>query len=123
MSEVCLVIPEIPSSMNKFLNNNRSRHIYQKEKKYWAELIKYAALEKKWQHKPPIKKATVGIIYYFRTKTKHDPDNYSGKFLLDGLKQAGIIEDDSFGHVELVLRGEVDRENPRTEIRVREVTM
>ena len=68
--------------------------------------------------KLPVKKAEVKIIYYFATKHRRDPDNYSGKFILDGLVNAGILEDDSFGNVELVLRGRVDRKNPRTEIEI-----
>ena len=49
---------------------------------------------------------------------RHDPDNYSGKFILDGLREAGIIEDDSFSNIELQLCGSYDKENPRTEIEV-----
>jgi|GEM_PF-4160424 len=44
-----------------------------------------------------------------------------GKFLLDGLTKVGIIKDDSFSNIDLVLVGRVDRENPRTEIMVKEV--
>lgn len=40
--------------------------------------------------------------------------------ILDGLTAAGIIVDDSFGHITLELRGEYDRENPRTEIEIEE---
>lgn len=54
----------------------------------------------------------------FCTRQRHDPDNYNGKFILDGLREAGIIEDDSFSNVELQLCGSYDKENPRTEIEV-----
>lgn len=43
---------------------------------------------------------------------------HNGKFILDGLREAGIIEDDSFSNVELQLCGSYDKENPRTEIEV-----
>lgn len=66
----------------------------------------------------PIKKCVVRITYFFRTRQRHDPDNYNGKFILDGLREAGIIEDDSFLNVELQLCGSYDKENPRTEIEV-----
>lgn len=64
------------------------------------------------------KKCVVRITYFFRTRQRHDPDNYNGKFILDGLREAGIIEDDSFKNVELQLCGSYDKENPRTEIEV-----
>ena len=43
----------------------------------------------------------------------------SGKIILDGLVKAGIIEDDSFGKIDLVLR-RVDGTEKRTEITVEE---
>ena len=49
---------------------------------------------------------------------RRDPDNYSGKFILDGLVKAGIIADDSFSNIDLRLCGKVDKKNPRTEIEI-----
>ena len=60
------------------------------------------------------------MTYYFPDKRRRDSDNFSGKMILDGLTRAGIIEDDSFDHVRLVLCGGYDKENPRTEIEVEE---
>lgn len=59
--------------------------------------------------------------HYFPTRHRHDPDNYNGKMLMDGLTDRGVIADDSFDHIELRLRGEYDRQNPRTEITIEEV--
>ena len=42
--------------------------------------------------------ATVCITCFFPDNRRHDPDNYAGKLLLDGLKKAGIIKDDDFKH-------------------------
>ena len=64
----------------------------------------------------PLKKSRVTIIYYFKDRRRRDPDNYSGKFILDGLVRSRIIEDDCFSCIDLYLRGNVDKENPRTEI-------
>jgi len=115
------VIPEIPPSNNKFMGRG-TRYVqsiqYQEEKQKWAWLIRAALKDKP---KKPFEKAEVKIIYYFPTRQRRDPDNYSGKFILDGLTQAGIIKDDSFGNIDLILRGRVDRDNPRTEIYVQEV--
>ena len=111
------IIPEIPPSNNKFIGRN-ARWEYQEIKKYWEELIFYTCRPRPDK---PFKKAVVTLTYYFPTKIRHDPDNYAGKLILDGLTRAGIIEDDSFDHVQLVLRGGYDKENPRTEIEVEEV--
>lgn len=51
-------------------------------------------------------------------RRRRDPDNYSGKFLLDGLTKAGIIVDDSFNHITLRLEAYCDPARPRTEINV-----
>ena len=110
------IIPEIPPSNNKFIGRN-ARWEYQKVKKYWEELIFYTCRPRPDK---PFKKAVVTLTYYFPTKIRHDPDNYAGKLILDGLTRAGIIEDDSFEHVQLVLCGGYDKENPRTEIEVEE---
>ena len=64
----------------------------------------------------PLKKSRVTIIYYFKDRRRRDPDNYSGKFILDGLVRSRIIEDDCFSCIDLKLGGNVDKDNPRTEI-------
>ena len=70
--------------------------------------------------KIPIEKARVTITYYFGNRTRRDPDNFSGKMILDPLVREGILKDDSFNNIELVLRAFVDK-NKRTEIEVEEV--
>ena len=58
------------------------------------------------------------ITYHFPDRRRRDPDNYSGKFLLDGLTKAKAIVDDSFDHISLLHRqGEVSSK-PYTEIEV-----
>lgn len=39
--------------------------------------------------------------------------------ILDPLVKEGIIVDDSFSHIRLMLSATVDRDNPRTEVYVR----
>lgn len=111
------IIPEIPPSNNRYIGRTNYRE-YQAEKKRWAQLIAYLCRPKPRQ---PYYRATVEIAYYFPTRARRDPDNYSGKMILDGLTGAGIIKDDSFGRIELILRGDYDKQNPRTEITVTEV--
>lgn len=68
----------------------------------------------------PIPKATVRLIYHFTNRIRRDPDNYSGKMILDGLVRAGIISDDSFYCIELQLAAVYDK-GGYTEIIIEEV--
>jgi len=96
------------------------RFSYQAEKKRWAELIYYSA--KKASHKGILyNKAMVQITYHFKDRRRRDPDNYSGKLLLDGLVGAGVITDDSFTHIELVLKGIFNSRFPHTDIKIVEL--
>lgn len=115
------IINEIPPSNNKYMGRG-SRGLtmqYQSEKKRWARDINIVIGRNK--PKVPYKRATVTLTYYFKTRHRRDPDNYSGKFILDALTECGVIEDDSFKCIDLVLRGSYDKENPRTEILIEEV--
>ena len=106
------LITAIPPSNNKFIGKNQ-RWQYQDEKKKWARIIQLFCVPRP---REPLKKSKVTIIYYFKDRRRRDPDNYSGKFILDGLVRSGIIIDDSFDCIDLYLRGDVDKNNPRTEI-------
>lgn len=116
-----IIIHDIPPSNNIYLGNGgRGKNFqYQRDKKRWARLVKRAAEGNK--PKNPIEKSTVTLEYYFKTRHRRDPDNYSGKFLLDGLVLAGVIEDDSFKNIDLRIKGNYDKENPRTVITIAEI--
>lgn len=105
-------IKAVPPSNNKFIGKNQ-RWQYQSDKKQWARIIQLFCVPRP---KEPLKKSNITIIYYFKDKRRRDPDNYSGKFILDGLVRSGIIKDDSFDCIDLRLIGRVDKSNPRTEI-------
>lgn len=109
-------IPQIPPSLNKFAGR-KNEWEYRKQKQYWKDLICYSTK----RPKKSMEKARVKITYYFPTRTRRDPDNYAGKMLLDGLTAAGIIKDDSFDCIELVLNGGYDKDKPRTEIEVTKI--
>lgn len=112
------VINDIPPSNNKFMGRG-SRGLtmeYQKLKKQWAWDIKASVGKNK--PKQALEKSIVTLTYYFNTKHERDPDNYSGKFILDGLVNAGVLLDDNFNCIELRLRGGYDKKNPRTEIQI-----
>lgn len=99
------VIPEIPPSNNKYIGRE-NRWEYQAEKKRWAQLVALFCLPRP---REPIKHAAVKLVYHFSDNRRRDPDNYSGKMLLDGLVRAGIIADDSFTCIDLQLAAVYDK--------------
>ena len=113
-----LTINEIPPSNNKFQGTG-NRYEYQSVKKRWAELIYFEVIKQEIPRNE-IEKSVVEIKYFFKDKRRRDPDNYSGKFILDGLVKADVISDDSFSNIKLVLSADVDKNNPRVEITIKE---
>lgn len=115
-----LTIPALPPSNNEFLGNSHSFRPYLTAKNEWHLMIR-AALSRSGQRPPvPLAHGTVTLCYYFADRRRRDPDNYSGKFILDALVREGVLVDDSFNCVTLHLEAAVDRENPRTEILIDE---
>lgn len=112
-------IPSIPPSDNRF-KGRQNVWEYRETKKEWTNSVMTLCRPRP---KEPIEKAVVTLTYYFKTRVRHDPDNYSGKFILDGLVKAGILADDSFANIELKLVGRYDKLNPRTEIEITEVEL
>ncbi len=98
-------ITEIPPSNNEFIGRN-VRWAYQNEKRRWAQLIRFACLPKPHI---PLPKAVVKLVYHFKDNHRRDPDNYSGKMILDGLVRAGILKDDSFNCIKLQLEAAYDK--------------
>lgn len=115
-----IIINEIPPTNNKYMGNSHNFNEYRREKERWHWLIK-GAINGAQKPKIPLVRAIVNITYYFKDKRRRDPDNYSGKMLLDPLVREGILKDDSFDVVTLVLDGKVDKHNPRTEIEIRSI--
>ena len=108
-------VDAIPPSNNRFIGKNE-RWAYSEAKKEWQALISVFCRPRP---PAPLKKAIVKITYHFKDNVRRDPDNYSGKFILDGLVRTGIIADDSFECVTLLLgKGENDKNNPHTDIEI-----
>jgi Holliday junction resolvase RusA-like endonuclease len=118
MTEYEIVVKGVPPSNNMFMGNSHNFNEYRRHKQEWHWLIKVAIKRKP---EKPIEKAKVYIKYYFKSAHRRDPDNYSGKMILDPLVREGILKDDSFANVSLNLSAEVDKDNPRTVIRIMEV--
>lgn len=113
-----ITLKGVPPSLNKFAGRGNTWE-YRREKRVWTEAVYLACVSQRPAR--PYQRAMVRIDYFFRDRRRHDADNYSGKFLLDGLTKAGLIQDDDFGHISVSHHGFVDRENPRTEIHITEV--
>lgn len=64
-----------------------------------------------------INKCEIVQTVYYPNNRRHDIDNSVPKFILDGLVQSGMINDDDSAHItKLTLQCKVDVNNPRTEL-------
>ncbi len=108
-----------PKSLNEYVGKNGG-NAYRKDKAMWTQIVYFAARACKDRPPEPYKLADVEIMYYFPDRRARDPDNYCGKLLMDGLKKAGVIEDDDMAHIRLHVAGDCDRKQPRTVITVKE---
>lgn len=121
-----VIIKTLPLSKNKFLNKCwQARGRYKKE---ISKEIYYEMLSQNTYNgiKAPFKKAEVTFKIYFRTNARRDIANYLGGGLiavLDSLVDLGIILDDNhnvIGNPKVEIYK--DKENPRCEIIIEEVT-
>lgn len=111
-----ITVNAIPPSNNQFISNSKNFNVYRRLKEEWHYRIKSAIKSKP---EKPFDKAIVTITYFFADNRRRDPDNYSGKMILDPLVKEGILADDNFNVITLKLKcGGVDKKNPRTEIEV-----
>lgn len=115
-NEAVITVPGTPPSLNEILGLHWTKR--NRVKKEWHGLVHYAWVQSK---KPRFNEVTIRITYYFKTKHKRDYDNYSGKFLLDGLKGGAITDDNQDIIQSLTHAFRYDKENPRTEISIRNV--
>jgi len=89
---------------------------------------KRAKVKKEWEEKimiacancTPIKgPVSVLVEYYFPTKRLRDIDNYTPKFILDGMVKAGLIEEDNNSIIkQLSVSILYDKNNPHTVVTV-----
>lgn len=118
MDRVTIIVDDIPPSNNRFIGQNGKNWEYSRYKKKWADLIYMELLRTPLSQNMPFKKALVDIHYIFPENRRRDPDNYSGKMLLDPLVTYQVIEDDTFKNIELQLSAEVKRKVRKTIITV-----
>ena len=106
------------------LNQYRNAHyrVLSQMKREYADIIKE-------QLKDPKKMETVRVtlVAYPPTKMKFDLDNLAPhmKFAMDAVVQMGVLEDDNYLYILSTehLFGGVDKENPRVEFFIEEITI
>lgn len=114
---ITICIPDTPPSNNEFLGKNK-RFQYATAKQHWEKMV--YAYGRNLKPDKPYHHATVHIHYTFPDKRRRDPDNYSGKMLLDPLTKLGIIRDDNFGAIRLELSAESEKGKRETKIMITE---
>lgn len=115
-----IIIPGELPTMNEIVEASK-RHWgnYSSMKKTYTRLVALHA-----RRLPKIKKADVIITWVCKNK-RQDKDNITAgqKFILDGLVEAGVLENDGWNQIgDLIHHFEVDKEKPRVEIELREVS-
>ena len=114
-----ITIPYLPPSLNKWSRMHWAEA--SNIKKQWEHDIYYLFNQQRFDNREilPLTKAKVRIKLYFKDKRIRDKDNYTPKFILDGLVKTGILADDNadvIGQTEIIFG--FDKTDPRTEIEV-----
>lgn len=108
-----------PPSINEWMVMIRPQMNSNKQK--WKEFIVWLINKYKLTNKK-INKAIITFTYYFKTRVRHDADNYAPKNIMDGFTKSGLLVDDDFSHIEMLcIKGGYDKNNPRTEILIEEL--
>ena len=120
-------IAAIPPSNNQSQGKGGVKRAigYSQTKKLWNEWIWIMRSKLKQRGELdglllPFEKATVIMKYNFKGERRRDPDNYSGKMILDGLKNNGFIVDDSFKDIDIFPLATFKNKEESTEITILE---
>lgn len=88
-------------------------------KQRWKDFINWFVTEQGYSNLG-IDRCEIAQTVYYPNHRRHDVDNSTPKFILDGLVQSGMIVDDDSEHLtKLTLECKVSVEHPRTEIKVK----
>lgn len=96
---ITLEIPGLPTMINKSKSFHWAKKA--KEAKVWKALVFFHLKSKDLLPATPYKKAEITFTRCSAALPDHDNLAISFKNVLDGLVEAGLIEDDSPKHVEL----------------------
>lgn len=105
----------IPPSLNQWTNMHFQKR--NTEKQNWKDFIVWLVKTEGYKNKM-IERCRMTMLFFFPTKHRHDADNYTPKWILDGLTESGMLVDDDFEHLNSITLGGGghDKENPRVEI-------
>lgn len=116
---VKIIIPGEMPGMNEIIKAAKSHYgQYSKMKKTNTELVTWVA-----KKVPKKERVFLDITWYCKNK-RRDPDNVASavKFIWDGLVEAGVIKNDGWSeNGGWSNKFEVDKDNPRIEIIIKEV--
>lgn len=88
-------------------------------KQKWKDFIRWLVDEQGYSNLH-ISKCEINQTVYYPNNRRHDVDNSTPKFIIDGLVGSGMILDDDSEHLtKLTLECKTDIKNPRTEILIK----
>lgn len=115
-----IVIPGELPGLNKIIDKSKTHWAaYSEMKKEHTNTIAWIAKTEL----EPMSRIELDITYYCKNRMK-DPDNIAAgkKFIIDGLVEAEILENDGWKQIEGWNESfAVDKENPRVEVIIKEV--
>jgi len=110
--KVVIVVPGVPPSLNEWMRWHPYAR-YQRSQE-WKQKVAWVCAA--GQVKSFVRPVTITLTYFFPDRRRRDFDNYSGKFILDGLRPQVIPDDCSEVVKELVIRFAHDPKDPRVEV-------
>jgi Holliday junction resolvase RusA-like endonuclease len=115
------VIPGELPTLNEYIDAERSNWAAAAQiKADYTRMVQRLALVQRW---PCIKQYPVHLtLYWYRRDRRTDPDNvaFGIKFILDGLRAAGVLAGDGWRQIYGIEHHfAVDRHEPRVEIEAR----
>lgn len=122
--EYLLTIPGKLHNLNDYISAERSnRYIGAQMKKTDQDIVIHYA--KKQLKGVKIERPVFMEYAWYESNRQRDKDNissYGRKVIQDALVKAGVLNGDGWNHIDgFSDRFEVDRDNPRIEIKIREV--
>lgn len=116
-----IIIPGELPDLNQIIAESKSHWgSYSSLKKTNTQLVAFCTKQAKVKQ---YKKIDLEITWYCKDRRK-DKDNVMAgtKFILDGLVQAGVIQNDGWANIgEIRHKFDVDKQEPRIEVKITEV--